>query len=113
MSRNQVTITVSGGDIEENRQLSSMVHACLQEKGFTNASINALDMVRSQGQNELSIFDLVRSMNPEVYDKPIMVVGETDEDIRVAETAAMDSLFGSSAYQPAHGQHHPGMYRYN
>jgi len=93
MSRNQVIVTVSGGDIEENRQLSTMVHACLQERGFTNVAINHLDTFQNAALREVSIFDLIRSMNPEVFDTPIMVVGETDEDIRAAECAALDGMY--------------------
>lgn len=96
MSRNQVTVTVSGGNMEENRQFSTMVFACLQEKGFTNVSINSADVVQGVGHDGLSIFDLVRGMNPEAFDTPIVVLGETDEDIRAAEYAAMESMFFSN-----------------
>lgn len=90
MSRNQVTITVSGGSPDENRQLSSVVHAALGIHGFSNVSISPSDMVRNTSC--LSVLDLVRSMNPEVFDTPIEVVGENNEDIAMMENAALYGL---------------------
>lgn len=107
MSRNQVTIVVSGGNVDENRQLTSIVNACLLEKGFTNVSINHADTVSMPGQGDLSIFDLIRSMNPELFDTPVFVMGENDEDIYMAEREAMHSLVQMAP------THHPGTYVYN
>lgn len=99
MSRNQVTITVSGGSPDENRQLSSVVHAALGIHGFSNVSINPGDMVRNT--SSLSMMDLVRSMNPEVFDTPIEVVGESEEDLVAVERAAMDGFQPSHYYMPS------------
>ncbi len=107
MSRNQVTVVVSGGNVDENRQLTTIVNACLAEKGFTNVSINHADIASLPGQGDLSICDLIRSMNPELFDTPIFVMGENDEDIFVAEREAMQSL--SQMTQ----QHTPSTYVYN
>ena len=95
MMRNQMTITVSGGTVEENQQLTTLVQASLLSQGFSNVSASPLDVIEPKG---VSIFDLCRSQNPDIFDTPIFLIGETDEDVRASESAAFQSMMGS--YSP-------------
>ena len=97
MMRNQMTITVSGGTVEENKQMTTLVQTSLLQHGFTNVSANPLDVIEPQG---VSIFDLCRSQNPDIFDTPIFLIGETDEDISASERAALYSMIGSYSANP-------------
>lgn len=92
MSRNQLAVTISGGSVEENQQMTSIVFAALTSCGFNNVSVNPMDLASLP--SNVSVFDAVRSMNPELYDTPIVLNSETDDDLRHMESSALNSMAG-------------------
>lgn len=87
---NQVTITVSGGSVVENRQLTSIVHACLVEKGFVNADIGEFDRFTPSDQPQ-TVYDIIKMVNPDLLDTPIHVTGQNDQEIAAIEYAAAET----------------------
>jgi hypothetical protein len=75
MPANQLIITVSGGDTEENTQLSDVVSACLREHRFTNVRVDAPGR-----QGGYSLSDLVRVMHPAFLNTPVRIVPAEPEE---------------------------------
>lgn len=75
MPANQLTITVSGGDAEENEQLSNVVSACLREHRFTDVRVDAAGR-----QGGYSLADLARTMHPAFLNTPVRIVPVEPEE---------------------------------
>jgi hypothetical protein len=93
---NQMTVAVSGGSPEENRQLASIIHSCLQDEGFTNLTISEDDKVE-YGDDNKSLRDLIHSFNPDLLDIPVTVEVSTDGDLveppPVVEGVDLDGIY--------------------
>lgn len=93
---NQMTVAISGGSPEENRQLASMVHSFLQEEGFTNLTISEDDRVE-YGDDAKSLRDLIHSINPDLLDIPVCVEISNDGDVieppPLDDDAALDGIY--------------------
>lgn len=82
-------ITVTGGSVEENMQVTSLIHESLVEKGFKNLGINHQDRVITQPG--VTVYDMIRAMNPDLLDSSIQVSGESEDDLQ-ASAAGMQYL---------------------
>lgn len=74
MPTNQLTITVSGGNAEENVQLSKVVQVALREHHFTDVHVDT--PARQRGY---SLTELTRAMYPELRTTPVRIVAVEPE----------------------------------
>lgn len=91
MSATQLTITVSGGDDEENAQLSNLLEASLRENQFTDVRVTAPG---HRTATPYRLADLVRAVHPELLHTPVRIVpAQPDADSRFG--SAFDFNAGS------------------
>lgn len=76
MPANQLTITVSGGNSDENIQLSNVVQTALREHHFTDVHVDA-PALHYRGY---TLADLARAMHPELRNTPVRIVAVEPED---------------------------------
>jgi cobalamin biosynthesis Co2+ chelatase CbiK len=76
--RQQATVTVSGATVEENQQIASLIRECLAEKGFTNVSAAN---VETSPYRDTTVYDMIRSMNPDLLDTPVHLVADSEEEL--------------------------------
>lgn len=84
---NHMTISVSGGDTEENSQISSIIYSCLLERGFSAVSINTFDAFEEA--KGLSIYDSIRAARPDLFTTPISIHSEREADTFTKESVAI------------------------
>lgn len=76
-----MSITISGGNIEENQQLCSAVKASLQKTGFTSVHVEAGAEYRANGMTDQNLIACMRAINPDLFETPIVIQGESDGDM--------------------------------
>ena len=76
-----MTITVSGGSLEENQQLCSALRASLQRSGFKQVDIQIGSEFRAPGVHDGNVIACVHAYNPDLLDTPIVVEGESNDDV--------------------------------
>lgn len=75
-----MNVTVTGGSLEENTQLCSLIQQALCNTGMTNVSIDEGSMISDlDGQNVISC---LQRLNPDLFDTPVIISGECDADIQ-------------------------------
>jgi hypothetical protein len=96
------TVTVSGGDAEENSQLSNMIQSCLVEKGFYNVGTVSSDC--DDFPSGVNLYDAVLARNPELLSASITIVGESGVSVFDRESAVIASMSGqrNSPFQSAY-----------
>lgn len=87
MNRNYLSVTVSGGTPTENEQMVNMLHTFMVQNGFTH--VVSPRNPDSQFQPGPSLADLIRSQNPELFDTPVYLNGECEDDVIMQEGAAL------------------------
>lgn len=92
--RPQTTITVTGASVEENQQITQLIHECLVEKGFTNVTANHA----APSYSDVSVYEMIRSMNPDLMDTPVQIVHEADDDYATPSMGSMQHSM--SRHQP-------------
>jgi hypothetical protein len=82
MSTTQLTITVSGGDDEENAQLSNLLEASLRENRFTDVRVTTPG---HRNVANYSLSDLVQAVHPAFLRTPVRIVpAQPDADPRLS-----------------------------
>lgn len=76
MPTNQLTITVSGGNAEENAQLSNVVQVALREHHFTDVHVDT-----PERRHGYSLTELTRVMYPELRTIPVRIVAVEPDSI--------------------------------
>lgn len=90
-----MSITVSGGSAEENSQLCTLLTAALRGNGFRNVQLDPIYDATSGMSFDTDVVSAMRSMNPDLFDTPLAVVGESEDDMR-SNMAAMG--FGGTPF---------------
>lgn len=78
-----MSITVSGGSLEENQQLCTAVRASLKSSGFTSVNVEAGSEYSMSGMTDQNLLSCMRAINPELFETPILVQGECESDMKL------------------------------
>jgi hypothetical protein len=79
MSKNFISIVITGQDEKGRDLVGSLMHKTLTEHGFTNvAVVNNIGEPTIAGDFE-SIYDIVHASNPGLFNEPIRIWGSVPE----------------------------------
>jgi hypothetical protein len=95
-----MSLTVDGGSAEENNQLCTVLASVLRNNGFRNVQLEAHCEVQTGAVHDHDTVSAMRRLNPDLFDTPITVTGESEDDMR-ANMAALGFGGQPFAYQPA------------
>lgn len=90
-----MSISVNGGTAEENSQLCTVVAAALGASGCRNVQLAAQCEFPTYAHHDHDTIIAMRGINPDLFDTPITVSGESEDDMR-AEAIAMG--YGAQAF---------------
>lgn len=93
-----MSITISGGTAEENNQLCTVVAAALRNSGFRNARLDVACEYPLHTHYDADTLGAMRRLNPDLFDMPICIEGESEDDMRMVMNA-MGMGGGSFAFQ--------------
>lgn len=83
-----MSITVNGGTTEENSQMCNVVAAALRTHGLRNVHVDFQSEAPSHTMHDHDTINAMRRLNPDLFDTPVVVIGESEEEMR-ATMAAM------------------------
>lgn len=93
-----MSIAVNGGSAEENSQLCTVISAALRMTGFRNVQLDAGSEYPTHTHHDSDTIMAMRRLNPDLFDVPVVVAGESEDDMR-ATMAAMGMGNGPFAFQ--------------
>ena len=93
-----MSIAVNGGSAEENSQLCTVITAALRMTGFRNVQLNDGSEYQTHTHHDADTIMAMRRLNPDLFDVPVVVVGESEDDMRVT-MAAMGMGDGPFSFQ--------------
>ena len=93
-----MSIAVNGGSAEENNQLCTVLAAALRTTGFRNVQLDANSDYQTNTHHDADTIMAMRRINPDLFDMPVVVCGESEDDMRVT-MAAMGMGDGPFAFQ--------------
>lgn len=93
-----MSIAVNGGSAEENNQLCTVLAAALRTTGFRNVQLDANSDYQTNTHHDADTIMAMRRLNPDLFDMPVVVCGESEDDMRVT-MAAMGMGDGPFAFQ--------------
>ena len=93
-----MSIAVNGGSAEENNQLCIVLAAALRTSGFRNVQLDANSDYQTNTHHDADTIMAMRRLNPDLFDMPVVVCGESEDDMRVT-MAAMGMGDGPFAFQ--------------
>ncbi len=93
-----MSIAVNGGSAEENNQLCTVLAAALRTTGFRNVQLDANSDYQTNTNHDADTIMAMRRLNPDLFDMPVVVCGESEDDMRVT-MAAMGMGDGPFAFQ--------------
>lgn len=82
-----MSITVNGGSAEENSQMCTVVAAALRTHGLRNVQVDFQSEHPRHTTHDHDTIAAMRRLNPDLFDTPIVVVGESEEEMRATITA--------------------------
>lgn len=88
-----MSIAVNGGSAEENSQLCTVVGAALRAAGFRDVAV-AVEYP-THTTHDIDTLNAMRRLNPDLFDTPIVVEGESEEEMQM-NVAAMG--YGSQPF---------------
>lgn len=102
MTRSHISVMVSGGNLEENQMMVDMLHSFMVEKGFTH--VNSSRRMETSFATGPTIADQIRAYNPELFDTPVYLGGETDEEIAMQENSVLMDMIPQyiTPHMPVH-----------
>lgn len=83
-----MSLTVNGGSAEENSQMCAVVAAALRTHGFRNVQVEVQNEIPLHTTHDADTISAMRRINPDLFDTPVVVGGESEDDMR----ATMASL---------------------
>lgn len=86
----QINIIVQGASLDENNQMCSIIHRVLEVNGFSNVTLDPASMSPDAGDTEY--LQSMRRLNPDLFDTPVLIVGENDSDLRSQAPSSMADL---------------------
>lgn len=86
--RNSFSVVVQGGSSSENNLITSIINSALRSHGFTNVFNESLE----DGTNDVSVLDLVRSRNPDLFDTPVMIIGQSYQSVTEEEISMHNQM---------------------
>ena len=89
---------VNGGSAEENNQLCTVLAAALRTSGFRNVQLDTNSEYQTNTHHDADTIMAMRRLNPDLFDMPVVVCGESEDDMRVT-MAAMGMGDGPFAFQ--------------
>ena len=93
-----MSVSINGGTSEENSQLCTVLAAALRTTGFRNVQLDASNEFPTHTYHDADTIMAMRRLNPDLFDMPVTVAGESEDDMR-AEMAAMGMGNGPFAFQ--------------
>lgn len=93
-----MSIAVNGGSAEENSQLCTVLAAALRVSGFRNVQLDVSSEFQTHTHHDADTLMAMRRLNPDLFDAPVVVCGESEDDMRVT-MAAMGIGDGPFAFQ--------------
>lgn len=82
-----MSIAVNGGSAEENSQLCTILTAALRTSGFRNVLIDIGSEYQTHTSHDTDTIMAMRRLNPDLFDLPIVIAGESEDDMRVTMSA--------------------------
>ena len=93
-----MSVSVNGGSAEENSQLCTVISAALRMTGFRNVQLDVGSEYPSHTLHDADTVMAMRRINPDLFDVPVVVAGESEDDMR-ADMAAMGMGDGPFSFQ--------------
>jgi hypothetical protein len=77
-----MSVTVSGGTAEENNQFCTAFAAGLRMIGFNNVQLDSQYEYPVNTQYDGDLLNAMHQLNPDLFDTPVAIVGESEDDMR-------------------------------
>jgi hypothetical protein len=77
-----MSVTVSGGTAEENNQFCTALAAGMRMIGFNNVQLHASCEYPVNAQYDGDVLNAMHRLNPDLFDTPVAIAGESEDEIR-------------------------------
>jgi hypothetical protein len=82
-----MSISINGGSTEENSQLCTVLAAALRTTGFRNVQLDSGNEFPTNTYHDMDTIMAMRNLNPDLFDMPVTVSGESEDDMRAGLAA--------------------------